>query len=768
MSAATAFRRALAPVPAKSPRAPRHRLPFEVAEAKVGVPVLRPGLVSRTALANRLRANTTHPVVTVTAPSGYGKTTLLAQWAARDARPFAWVTVDSRDRDPIVLLRHLAAAVHGIEPLDARVLESLAEPGASIWSSTLPRLGSALAAFPEPLVLVLDDGHLLRARESLEAVSTLAQHLPPGGLLVLAGRHQPKLPVAAIRASGRLFDLGAADLAFSHREGQALLRAEGVDLSLAQSAEIVRECEGWPAALYLAAAAAPESGDGTTSSGARNRAVASYLRSEYLARLRPSAVEFLRRTSILEHLSGPLCDAVLDTHGSARELEKIEHSNLFLDALDSDGAWYRYHRLFRAVLRRELAEREPKLVALLHRRAAEWYEANDDLQSALEHAAAAGDVERVARILCTVALPLYHEGSVAAVEGWLERFDQPDLLLRFPLVALQGSWIHALRGRSALAARWLRSGETALARTRPSRRTAALRPWIAAIRAALCGDGVYQMIADAETALAGLPRESQVRPTVLASLGVGYALLGHEKRADAILAHAAAEATRLGATDAAVLAKSERSLIAAHQNDVAAAERFAHDAHELLERRRLDGYATTAIALAASARASLRRGRWSEARADLTRVEDLEPSLDGGAFPWFALQARIELARAHLALRETQAVESLLADIRRILVEHPYVGALADEVDALERDAAAAPDANGGGAGLTPAELRLLPFLATHLSFREIGEQLFVSRNTIKTQAISVYRKLGVASRSDAIRCATRLGLVDAGAPTNN
>jgi LuxR family maltose regulon positive regulatory protein len=184
-----------------------------------------------------------------------------------------------------------------------------------------------------------------------------------------------------------------------------------------------------------------------------------------------------------------------------------------------------------------------------------------------------------------------------------------------------------------------------------------------------------------------------------------------------------------------------------------------------VENSRLDGYGTTAIVRTASARAALRHGRWDDARAELAKAEELASHGDRGSFPWFVLQSRIELARAYLALRETPAVRAQLSEIRQLLRGRPHVGVLADDAATLEREVEAIPEVDGTRAALTPAELRLLPLLATQLSFREIGEQLYVSRNTIKTQAISVYRKLGVASRSGAIDCAARLGLIEARPP---
>ena len=265
---------------------------------------------------------------------------------------------------------------------------------------------------------------------------------------------------------------------------------------------------------------------------------------------------------------------------------------------------------------------------------------------------------------------------------------------------------------------------------------------------------------DIERALAGLQPSSEWRPTALFLLGCTLVLRGQDALADAIFAGADESAERLGATDMRIIALGERSLLASARGEHAKAELHAQQARALAETAKLGGYTTSALELAASARTSLRSSQWDRARSDLTSALTLTPRLTE-ALPWLAVQTRLELARAYVTLRDAETARSLLAEALEILRQRPALGVLPEQASTLQTEIDAMWAAGEhNGAGLTRAELRLLPLLATHLSFREIGARLYVSRNTVKTQAISVYRKLGVSSRSDAIDHAVRLGLV--------
>jgi LuxR family maltose regulon positive regulatory protein len=727
---------------------------LDVAPGKLRVPVPRPGSVTRTALVNRLRAARELPVATVVAPAGYGKTTLLAQWVERDSRPCAWVTVDERDNDPVTLLRSLAASLGRIAPLEPPLLDALANPGRSVWAKVVPRVADAVASCPEPLMLVLDDVSRLESRASLELVAHLAAELPAESTLALAGRTQPELPIATLRADGRLFEVGPELLALNRREADRLLRSTGLDLPEDDLTDLLDRTEGWAAGLYLAALALQDDHfEALGSFAGDDRSVADYLRTEYLTALPAERLEFLRRASILDRMNGSLCDAALARTGSARVLEELEAANFFLVPLDRRREWYRFHRLFRDLLRHDLMLHEPAIVRPLHVRAAEWFVAHDEPAAAVAHWVAAGEMEQAAELVSALVMPACDAGRIAEAEAWLACFDESHLQ-RLPAIAVLSAWVHLLRGREAEAIHDLELAELSADAGPLSDGSASARPWIAIVRAALCRDGVEQMSEDACRAVAELPQTSSWLPTALALRGVAEALGGDPETADATLKGAGDLALERDATTALAAVIAQRALIAMNLDEHTRAQLLAIEARDVGPAAARMGEG--ALELALCARALLRCGRWDEAHAELTTAEAKHTA---HALPWLAVQTSIELGRARLTLRDLDGARVAVGDARDVLRRHPDLGVLGEEVDVVSRSVSA--DAPGVRPGrLTGAELRLLPLLATHLSFREIGAQFFVSRNTVKTQAISVYRKLGVSSRSAAIERATELGLL--------
>jgi LuxR family transcriptional regulator, maltose regulon positive regulatory protein len=744
-------------LPTRPPRA------SELFRTKLDVPPARQGLVRRTRLVERLSRARSGRIVSVVAPPGYGKTTTLAQWAASDGRPFAWVVLDHRDDDPVVLLTYVAEALNVDGTVEPAVFKSLTAAGDALWARGLPRLGSALASRREPVVLVFDDVHELENDACLNALAALLLHVPPGSQLVLSGRTEARLGLAKLRADGELLELGPSELALNDAEAHELLTTAGIDLTESEARTLNEHTEGWAAGLYLAALSLDGAKDASALAAftGDDRFVMDYLRSEHLARLAPDRIEFLTRTAILDRMSGPLCDAVLEREDSARILEAVEAANLFLVPLDHRRKWFRYHHLFKEMLEAELELREPDLVGTLNRRAASWCEEHDEPEAAVDYWRASGDFDQLARLVTTLAFPFYRTGRVTTVERWVDLFDDMQLLQRYPAVSVVGIWLHALRGRPDVAERWALAVESSTSDA-PMPDGSSLAAWATTVRALLCQNGVEQMEQDAAFAVAKLPAASPWLPVSILMQGMAVLLSGNDEKADEIFARAGEAAAADGATFAGVVAHSERALLAIDREDLTAAEADVALANAFVDDAPSADYVVTAIMLAASARLAIARGQGARAREMLATAQRVRPMMTH-ALSWFAAQTRLELAKAHLSLSDAAGAATLVREADDIIRRRPRLGTLVQHVeDVRARLSTVADQASGWPSTLTAAELRLLPFLTTHLSFREIAERLYVSRNTVKTQAISLYRKLDASSRSEAIERAIELGLVDA------
>lgn len=701
--------------------------------------------VQRTALANRLRAVRECPLVTLVAPAGYGKTTLVCQWAERDPRSFAWV-------DPGLGRRTAGAAREGV----ASAMRELGVAPILSGAPTVDRITAAWASVGKPTVIVFDDAHLLDGRAAA-LVSQLTAVTPPGSLVVLAGRALPKLAspsISLLRATGRLHEVGPADLALSRREAGAALKATGVSMTDAELTTLLEETEGWPAGIDEAAAVLSNGGAGRRSLRAGRDELLEYVREECLAALEPEQRAFLRRTSILDRMCGALCDATLDSTGSAAALDSLAATGVFLVPLDRRGEWFRYHHLLRESLRQELLAQEPELIAELHHNAAGWLEGHGDSSGALRHAHAAGTRGDFARIFGAAALAEYDRGRSSTVQEWLADLG-PEELAADRQAAVVAARLHAHSGRLAEAERCLATA----ARGRDARTGTA----VALVRAALCAGGAEAMVADADRALEKLTGNDLWRPYGLLLAGTARALLGDDEAAT-ILGRAVLAAERLEAHDSKLLALAESSLLAANQGFWAAAGAHLLRACDTAEEHGLEEHPGFALALALCARIHLRNGCWNDAQAAIARAQRLLPVLTG-ALPWLSVQARLELAAAFVMLRDAPSAGTLLVEADGILTTRE-LGGLRRRRDRLAADVAAIPAGEDGQTiRLSRAELRLLPLLGTHLSFREIGTHLFLSRHTVKTQAISAYRKLGASSRREAVVEATRLALI--AAPTD-
>ena len=413
-------------------------------ESKLHIPTPSHRLVSRPRLQNALEENLVrHRLVLVSAPAGYGKTTLLADWARATSLPVAWLSITGEEVDVERFLRYLLAAWETVQP------DILEQPLGILLGSRMPDIKAVLPAFINAanqltgqLVFILDDYHLIEDPAIHEAVSFILDHLPAQLHFILASRSEPPLPLARYRARGQLLEIRAGDLHFTREESTEFLnRSMELDLSPDQVASLQAKTEGWIAGLQLAALAIqrrPGGAEGVPLVSGRQRFIADYLGEEVLAQLPADMQDFLLKTSLLDSLCGPLCDAILGDRGkgirdstppaslspipfnSQAVLEKLEKSNLFLIPLDNERTWYRYHSLFADFLRGELNRRHPEQVQELHRRAARWYLHHDLPEQAFRHALAGDDAERVIEIGEIYINAKLAGGEIKVVAGWLD------------------------------------------------------------------------------------------------------------------------------------------------------------------------------------------------------------------------------------------------------------------------------------------------------------------------------------------------------------
>jgi LuxR family maltose regulon positive regulatory protein len=420
----------------------------DILATKVTVPHVRPDLVARPALTERIDDATSYDLCLVCSPPGFGKTTLLAAWAARRNQPVAWLSLDDDDNDPVRFWRYVVAALDRVrQGVGARAATLLVGPGRVPVAAVVTALINDLAARDEAIVLALDDYHSIGSQAVHDGVTFLLGHLPPGLRLVIAGRSDPPLPLADLRAGGRLAELRAADLRFTAAEVAAfLVDLWGLALPQEAVATLAERTEGWVAGLQLAALSLrhqPDPSAFVAAFAGSHRFVLDYLSEEVFARQPVEMRSFLLSTAVLERLSGPLCDAVTGRSDGHQMLEAAERANLFVVPLDEHRRWYRYHHLFADLLRVRLGQECHEGVADLHRRAAAWYESNGLAGDAVHHAFAAGDVDHAVRVIeASVEELIWWRSEGATLERWLAALprevlrDRPRIVIARALRAL--------------------------------------------------------------------------------------------------------------------------------------------------------------------------------------------------------------------------------------------------------------------------------------------------------------------------------------------
>jgi LuxR family maltose regulon positive regulatory protein len=724
------------------------------------------GLVSRPRLVRRLLEDRRAPVAVVYAPAGYGKTSLLAEWAERDERACSWIRLEPRHAHAPALLEEIMLALDALEPLDTALLEACAGAARDRRPhEPLDALATSVAAIGErgqPAMLVIDNAHVIDNLPARQVLSVLARSVPPGSILALASRSEPPLARGRLRAEQRLLEIDASDLAFTDHEAQLLFRAAGVELDGETMRRSLVVAEGWPVALCLAARSIrsdshvwtpPLGFDGP------DRAVSEYIRQELLDSLPQELREFLRRCSIVDRLAPHLCDAMLERSDSAAALDALASRDLVLLPVDPGSAWYRCHPLVRDVLRCELDIREPGAVETLSDRASDWFEQHEDLDRAIDQALAAGRAEHAGELLWRRAPDCLARGADPQIESWLHEIGEKQAAGSARL-ALCAAVSHIADPDVTAVERWTEAAARALAQ-HPELADSPVEGALAVVKAALARNGLEEMGRAAAQADSLLEDNTPWRSFAWLLRGVADHIEGAHADARVALENGVRASTApTPLIDSLCLA--QLSMIDADEGDDAWAADRCEDAVGLLTSHDLTDEPLATFVFAVSAGIAGRSGRADVAKRRVARVIQMLDQVDG-FLPWYEVQVRILLARASLRLADVFTARSALALASRALRRIPDASNLHSWLEAewAEVDEYSA-SALSGPAALTIAELRILRFLPTHLSFREIGERLQVSTNTVKTQAHAVYAKLGASSRSQAVARASALGLIEA------
>ena len=697
------------------------------------------------------------------APPGYGKSSLLVQWATEGVGPVAWLTADDSDNDPVVFLTDLAAAIDRRVQLGAELFSAIAADTVS-HRTVIGRLLAAMSRPTERVRIAIDDAHRITSRECLDILAELVEHLPEASQVAIAGRARMRLPFARWRAEGSLLEIGPAELAIDEREAVGLGRELGLRLPAETATRLMRETEGWPALLALAMLGAGTSRGGSAPIDANSdHLIDDYLRSEVLERRSTAEITFLTRTSILDRLRAPLCDVVVDQVGSTDVLRELAGSTLLMDDY---GGSYRYHTLLRDFLQRQLAVREPERVTALHRRAATWYAANHAIERAVDHAFAAGDPKLVAMLVGNGFVHYHWSGHRATIRAWARRLGVEALEAR-PWLAVLAAWEEIAAGDVAAAVRFADIAERGEFEGRPPDGTASFVSGRSMLRAAMVRHGADDALANATRAVELEGDDGPWRDFALWQLAFARLTIGEVAGADAALADAVVAARSSGDLPLWYCVLGHRALVAAEQGAWDAAAALIAESDAIDPAPQIDGYLSSVPSRVARIKLMIHGGEIAGARLELARATGLRPLLTAAA-PAGAVQLLLAFARAHVAIDDPAGARALVAQANDVIRDRPDLGVLPAEVDTLQAIVdARAPVRGGGATSLTVAELRVLSFLPYYLSFKEIGQRLGVKETTIKSQSLAIYQKLGAATRSDAVDLAVDAGLLEHFGPPN-
>jgi LuxR family transcriptional regulator, maltose regulon positive regulatory protein len=732
-------------------------------ESKLAAPRQRSGMIRRRRVMEILDRGADAAVTLVAAPPGYGKTTAVRAWCAESNTALAWVSLDVGDNEPARLWTYLATAVDRVrQGLGRRALKRLRGTGVAL-DVVVDEVMNGIAEFGGPITLVLDDLHTVIDSECMASLDLAIAHLPANARLIVITRADPALDIPRLRACGDLAELRQSDLAFTTGEARELLvERGGLDLADEQVEVLLERTEGWPAALYMAVLwlrSVDDRDRAVMDFGGDHRYVAEYLGHEVLGALDDDREWFLLRIAVLGSFTSALCDAALGRSDSAEMLADLHESNMFVQGLER-REWFRVHALFAQFAVARLAELDPAAPREIHQRAAHWLRSRGLIVEATEHAAAAEDHEFLAEMLSEYHLALIRNGRAGTLLRWV--WTLPDAqIARHPDVALAAAVAATMVGRLTLQRRRL----LALAERARVEHPEAFGQYEASVmamaRAAGMDDGVSDAVAHGHEAVQ-LAREGadEVLVAAYAALARACYFAGDLDGAWAAASRAAEHPRAAQRAPGYSVARATLALVAADRGHLTSARAHAETARAQVgkitsSRSWLGSIAAEAMAAVLSGEGDLAGAERELAYADRFHDDEL------ATVQHAALLVRLADIRRRRG-RLTEA-ESTLSLAREELAELDDSGTVPSAAQAAEHELEETRRRASGGEILerpSEAELAVLRLLATNLSARQIGEQLYLSPNTVRSHIRAIYRKLGVGSREEAVARANAVGLL--------
>jgi LuxR family transcriptional regulator, maltose regulon positive regulatory protein len=689
---------------------------------------------------------------------------LVAQWAESEGRPVAWLSLETGDNDPARFWMYVVEALHSVLPgIGAASVGMLRAPGVNLVDEALPTLVNELAEVSEQLVLVLDDYHAIEDERIHKAMASLIEHLPVTLRIVMTSRAEPPLRVGTLRARAQLTEIDAVRLRFSLSEAASMLNdLHGLGLSPETVKRLHERTEGWAAGLYLAVLSMRGREDASgfiASFTGSDRRVVDYLAAEVLGEQREAELDFLLDTSVLDTFCAPVCDAVTGARDSRAMLDRIERVNYFLIPLDPRHEWYRYHQLFGELLRHELGRRDPRRAAELHDRAGRWFLDAGMVSEAIGHLTAAGELDLASELIGDNWLTFTNAGQRETVARWMDQLPRGYIVSDGRLCLAQARTALTVGEREGVL-RWV---DLAMqAPTNNPSDDAELAEELAVVRAA-----AWQLLGDMRQAeqlagrLAPLDGSSIWDSLAACVLGTSARFFDANDDAQALFD----TALKLGGSRnfiVSMLSLGRLALIAADRGDWRGCSAKIEAAFAVVRANGLEEYWICTSAHVARGRLFRHNRRPNEARAELERAVGLARR-GAGLVEWsYALTTLAELLRE---LGDRRAARELVLEARELLSRCPEPGTLAPRlVEQAESALRLVVDLSGARPvvidELTAREQAVLGLFPTGLSTREIGDELGISRDTVKTHTKRIYQKLGVSSRRDAVARGRDLGLL--------